>query len=85
VTDFDSHELAEHIARLRPAPLGWVQAAQQLPAARRAVETLVARAQQSETERAAIVRNLEESLHAEGVEPRSDLVRELRDLLADDG
>jgi hypothetical protein len=48
------------------------------------VETLVARAQESETERAAIVRNLEESLHAEGVEPRSELVRELRDLLAGD-
>jgi hypothetical protein len=84
VTDFDSHQIAEQIARLRPAPRGWVEAAQQLPAARRAVETLVARAQQSETERLAIVRNLEESLHAEGVEPRSDLVRELRDLLADD-
>jgi hypothetical protein len=85
VTDFDSHQIAEHIALLRPAPRGWVEAAQQLPAARRAVETLVARAQQSETDRAEIVRNLEESLHAEGVEPRSELVRELRDLLADDG
>jgi hypothetical protein len=58
MTDFDSHQIAEHIALLRPAPRGWVQAAQQLPAARRAVETLVARAQQSETERMAIVRNL---------------------------
>jgi hypothetical protein len=48
------------------------------------VDTLVARAQRSEVERAAIVRNLEESLHAEGVEPRTDLVRELRDRLADD-
>jgi hypothetical protein len=85
VTDFDSHQIAEHIALLRPAPRGWVQAAQQLPAARRALVTLVARAQQSETERAAIVRDLEESLHAEGVEPRSKLVCELRDLLADDG
>jgi hypothetical protein len=85
VTDLDSQQIAEHIARLRPAPRGWVQAAQELPAARRAVETLVARAQQSEEERAAIVRNLEESLHAQGVEPRSYLVRELRDLLADDG
>jgi hypothetical protein len=85
VTDFDSYQIAEQIALLRPAPRGWVQAAQQLPAARRAVETLVARAQKSEAERAAIVRNLEESLHAEGVEPRSELVRELRDLLADDG
>jgi hypothetical protein len=84
VTDFDSHQIAEHIARLRPAPRGWVQAAQELPAASRAVDTLVARAQLSEEERAAIVRNLEESLHSEGVEPRSDLVRELRDRLADD-
>jgi hypothetical protein len=84
VNDFDSHQIAEHIARLRPAPRAWVQAAQELPAARRAVETLVARAQQSETERLAIVRNLEESLHAEGVEPRSNLVRELRNLLAGD-
>jgi hypothetical protein len=84
VTDLDNHQIAEHIALLRPAPRGWVQAAQQLPAARRALETLVARAQQSEAERAAILRNLEESLHAEGVEPRHELVRELRDLLADD-
>lgn len=84
MTDFDSHQIAKHIAKLPPAPRGWVQAAQELPAARRAVDTLVARAQRSEEERAGIVRNLEESLHAEGVEPRSDLVRELRDRLADD-
>jgi len=68
---------------LPPAPDGWVQAAQELPAARRGLDQLVARAETDAAFRAAVLADLESALQAEGVEPQPQVVEKLRRLLAD--
>jgi hypothetical protein len=81
---YDHEQLARLIGMLSPAPQGWVQAAQELPAARRGLDQLVARAQADADFRATVVADLERALQAEGVEPKPRVVEELRRLLADD-
>jgi len=63
---------------LRPAPQGWVQAAKELPAARRAMDEIVARAEADAEFQAALVADLEAALAREGYEPSRALVDELR-------
>lgn len=63
---------------LRPAPPGWVRAAQELPAARASLDDIVARAEADAAFRDAVVADLEAALEHEGVEPTSPLVAELR-------
>jgi len=81
---YDHEQLARLIGMLPPAPQGWVQAAQELPTARRGLDQLVARAQADADFRAIVVADLERALEAEGVEPQPRVVEELRRLLADD-
>jgi hypothetical protein len=76
--DLDAHDLARLIAALPPAPQGWVTAAQQLPAARAAIETLAARAQADATQRQMILADLDAALEKQGVEPRRSVIRELQ-------
>jgi hypothetical protein len=66
-----------------PAPAGWVQAAQERPAARRGLDQLVARAEADAAFRASVLADLESALQAEGVEPEPRVVDTLRRLLAD--
>jgi hypothetical protein len=80
---YDEERLARLIGMLPPAPDGWVQAAQELPAARRGLDQLVARAEADAAFRAAVLADLESALQAEGVEPQPRVVAELRRLLAD--
>lgn len=68
---------------LPPAPEGWVRAAQELPAARAALDDLVARAVADAELRRRILNDLEAALAAEGVEPSSALLAELRVRLND--
>ena len=75
---YDEERLGELLRRLPAAPEAWVRAAQELPSARAALDTLVARAKADAAERARIVADLETALVAEGVEPRSSLLAELR-------
>ena len=75
---WDEERLAELLALLRPAPEGWMQAAQELPALRRTVEELVARAESDAAYRAQLVADLETALEAEGVEPTPRVLHELR-------
>jgi hypothetical protein len=74
----DEERLGELLRRLPAAPEGWVRAAQELPAARAALETLVARAEADAAERERIVADLEAAFAAEGVAPTSPLLAELR-------
>ena len=69
---------------LRPAPTGWVRAAQELPAARRTFDVIVARAEADAAFRAALVADLEQALAAEGYEPERRIVDEIRERLAGD-
>ena len=70
--------LGELIAALPPAPPGWVQAAIELPAARDAIDRLVARALADERARQAMLADLESALRSAGVEPRRPLLDGLR-------
>jgi hypothetical protein len=79
---YDEERLGELLRRLPPAPQGWVEAAQELPAARAALDELVARAEADAELRRRILNDLEAALAAEGVEPSSALLAELRARLA---
>jgi hypothetical protein len=80
---YDQEQLARLIGMLSPAPEGWVRAAQELPAARRGLDELVARAEADAAFRTALLADLESALLAEGVEPQPRVVEELRRHLAD--
>ena len=82
---YSEERLGELLGLLRPAPEGWVRAAQELPFARRTLDEIVARAEADAELRAALVSDLEAALEREGIEPRLALVEELRQLLVDDG
>ena len=84
MSTYDEERLARLIGMLPPAPDGWVQAAQELPSARRGLDLLVARAEADAAFRAAVLADLESALQAEGVEPQPRVVEKLRRRLVDD-
>ena len=79
---YDEERLGELLRRLPPAPEGWVKAAQELPTARAALDGLVARAEADAELRQRILADLEAAVAAEGVEPSSALLAELRTRLS---
>lgn len=74
----DHDTLGRLIAALPPAPEGWVRAAQELPAARRGIGDIVARAEADAAYRERLVADLESALAAEGIEPTPSILDELR-------
>jgi hypothetical protein len=78
---YDEQRLGRLIGMLPPAPQGWVRAAQELPAARRGLDQLVARAEADAAFRAIVLADLESALQVEGVEPEPRVVEQLRRLL----
>ena len=82
--DFPEERIGVLLRVLRPAPIGWVRAAQELPAARLVFDEIVERAEADLAFRAALVADLERALAAEGYEPDRRIVDELRARLADD-
>ncbi|TML54192.1 MAG: hypothetical protein E6G15_07610 [Actinobacteria bacterium] len=80
---YDIERLSRLIGMLPPAPEAWVRAAQELPGARRELETIVERAEADAAFRAALVADLESALRAEGVEPTRPLLDELRRRVAE--
>jgi hypothetical protein len=84
MSQLDEQQLAELIATLAPAPEAWVRAAQALPAARQAIDSLVARAQADGLARERILGDLEESLRREGVDPDRSVLEQLRVRLGQD-
>jgi hypothetical protein len=79
MTAYDHDTLARLIAALPPAPQGWVQAAQQLPAARRGIDGIVERAVRDKAYRERVVADLESALADAGVEPTPPILEELRE------
>ncbi len=75
---YDIERLSRLIGMLPPAPAAWVQAAQELPTARREIDGIVARAESDARFREALIADLEGALQAEGVEPTWPLLNELR-------
>ena len=81
---YDEEHLGRLIGRLPPAPEGWVTAAQELPAARRGLDEIVARAEADLRFREALVADLEVALAQAGYEPVPPLVEALRRRFATD-
>ena len=75
---YHEERLGELFRLLPEVPEGWVRAAQELPGARAALDTLVARAEADAAARGRIGADLEAALAAEGVEPTSILLAEAR-------
>ena len=76
--------LAELLRALPPAPAAWVEAAQELPLARRTLDEIVSRAEADATFRQALVADLESALAAEGYEPKRPLLDAIRERLANE-
>lgn len=74
----DEERIGELLRVLRPAPEGWVRAAQELPGARRSLDEIVARAEADLEFRQALVADLEATLALEGYEPDRRALDELR-------
>jgi hypothetical protein len=75
---YDEERIARLLKALPPAPRGWVEAAQELPASRRELDEIVARAEADIRFREALVADLEAALAAEGYEPGERTLQELR-------
>ena len=74
----DEEALAGLLSELREPPRPWIEAAQQIPAARASLDDLVARAEADAAYRDQLLDGLEDALRAEGREPESQLIASLR-------
>jgi hypothetical protein len=79
---YDEGRIAELLQALPPAPAGWVEAAQELPAARREMDDIVARAEADADFRAAVMQDLEAALEAAGYDVAPSMLPELRERLS---
>jgi hypothetical protein len=78
---YDEQRLSELLRSLPPAPEAWVTAAQELPSARRSLDTIVERAVADAEYRRGVIADLERALAAEGIEPNAAHVALLRERL----
>ena len=78
MSGYDEERIAELLRVLHPAPVGWVEAAQELPRARLEIAGLVERAQADAVYRARLLADVEAALAAEGLEPHPTLVELIR-------
>jgi len=78
MTTYDDERIGELLRVLPPAPTGWVEAAQELPVARRSLDEIVARAEADLAFREALVADLESTLALEGYEPDRRVMDELK-------
>jgi hypothetical protein len=70
--------IAELLRALPAPPRGLVEAAKELPAARRELDTIVERIERDERFRALVHADLERALRVEGIEPTPAVVALLR-------
>jgi len=80
---FDEERIATLLRLLEPAPEAWTWAAQELPAVRRTLDGLVARAEADAAFRRRLLADLEEAVASTGVEPTPAVVEQLRRMLAE--
>ena len=79
----DEERLGELLGMLPPAPTGWVQAAQELPDARRQLDEIVERARSDAEFRVRLIADLEAALTSAGYAPRAALTAAVRARLAE--
>ena len=75
---YDEERLGELLGLLPPAPPAWVQAAQELPQARRGLDEIVERARVDVEFRRLLLADLEAALAGAGYEPTDELVEAVR-------
>jgi len=78
VKSYGIEELARLLAVVPPAPAGWVSAAQELPAARRDLDALLARAETDAQLCRRLVDDLEAALADSGIQPTRSTVEAAR-------
>jgi hypothetical protein len=83
IAQYTEERIAALLRLLRPAPEGWVRAAQELPSARRTFDDIVARAEADAAFRKALIADLEQALQSAGYEPSERALVELRKLYVD--
>jgi hypothetical protein len=84
MNETSEERLAGLLRVLPPAPAAWVEAAQELPLARRTLDEIVSRAEADAAFREALIADLESALAAEGFEPTRPLLDAIRERLADE-
>lgn len=75
---YEEEQLGELLGLLRPAPSGWIQAAQELPLARLGLDEIVERARADTAFRELLLVDLEAALAAAGFEPTDELIEAVR-------
>jgi hypothetical protein len=75
---YDEERLGRLIGLLEPAPNGWVQAAHEIPAFRRMLDGLAARAEADRAFRDSLLADLEAALAETGREPLPSALAEVR-------
>ena len=75
---YDIEKLSRLLAALPPPPSGWVEAAQQLPESRRAIDTLVAQAEADAELRERILADLEAAVERSGIRATPRVLEEVR-------
>ena len=78
MSQFREERLAGLLRLLRPAPRGWVEAAQELPFVRPGLDRIVARAEADARFRELLLADLEAAFAQEGVEPSPQVVDAVR-------
>lgn len=78
---YDIDLITSLLAALPPVPEGWVTAAQELPAARRALDLLIERAAADAELKRRLVADLESALAESGIAPTPQLLRAARERL----
>jgi hypothetical protein len=78
MTAYEEERLARLIRALRPAPEGWVRAAQELPFLRGELDEIVGRAETDAAFRERLIADLEGALAAEGYERDPAILAALR-------
>jgi len=76
--DYDEEILAERLRALPTPPKAWVQAAQEIPLARRGLDDIVDRARADQAFRDALIADLERALEGAGYEPHPALAEAVR-------
>ena len=80
--DYDEEILAEKLRALPTPPRAWVQAAQEIPLARRGLDDIVERARADQAFRDALIADLERAIEGAGYEPDPALADAVRNRLS---
>jgi hypothetical protein len=82
MSQYDEETLAQFLRALPAPPQAWVQAAQEIPLARRGLDEIVERARADRAFRDALIADLERALEGAGYEPHPALADAVRQRLS---